>query len=98
MTRSAPDAGIAPRQPKRGGAHGVGMSKTSAIRVGRVDTAVVVALEGDFGVGASLRLAGVLNDILDGQGNLDVVIDLHGVEGIDRCGLNAVASAKSSTH
>lgn len=64
--------------------------------VGRYGGAVVVTLHGDIDQAASTRLAGVLGDIIDGQGNLAVVVDLHDVGWIVRAGVDVLAAAAAS--
>lgn len=69
---------------------------SSTVVVGRFGGAVVVTLHGDIDQAASVRLAGVLGDIIDGQGNLAVVVDLHDVGWIEGAGVDVLAAAAAS--
>lgn len=69
---------------------------SSTVVVGRYGGTVVVTLHGDIDQAASVRLAGVLGDIIDGQGNLAVVVGLHDVGWIVRAGVDVVAAAAAS--
>lgn len=63
------------------------------LSVGRALGTVVVTLHGAFDRSASPYLATVLDDLIDGQGNLAVVLDLRDVGRIDCSGVEAVAVA-----
>lgn len=54
---------------------------------------VIVTLHGDLGRQASVALAGMLRDLIDGQGNLAVTVDLGDVGRVDPSGLDVLASA-----
>lgn len=84
--------------PDLGGSPGTRPSSatSSTVVVGRYGGAVVVTLHGDIDQAASVRLAGVLGDIIDGQGNLAVVVDLHDVGWIDSAGVDVLAAAAAS--
>jgi len=64
--------------------------------VGRFQGTVVVTLHGDVDEDASAALARVLVDLVDGQGNLDVALDLDDVDAIDASGLQALSAAAST--
>lgn len=61
--------------------------------VGRALGTVVVTLHGDLGGSGSAYVAAVLDDLIDGQGNLAVCIDLHRVRSIDCATVEALAVA-----
>lgn len=77
----------------RQGERSRGSAPGGSLAIGRFMGTVVVTLHGDLHRSASVRLAGVLRDLIDGQGNLAVVVDLADVGGIDRSGLDVLASA-----
>lgn len=70
---------------------------SASLAVGRYMGTVIVTLHGDLRSRASVALAGVLHDLIDGQGNMAVVVDLADVGGIDRSGLDVLASAAART-
>ncbi len=63
------------------------------LRVSRDFGAVVVAIDGDLDVPASIRLGAALGDLIEGQGNLAVTVDLHRVGNIDPRALGVFAAA-----
>lgn len=63
------------------------------LSVGRALGTVVITLHGAFDRTASPYLANVLDDLIDGQGNLAVILDLRDVGRIDCSGIEAVAFA-----
>jgi len=79
------------------GAHRRARGPAGSLVVGRYMGTVIVTLHGELHRRASVYLAGVLRDLIDGQGNLAVVVDLADVDGIDRSGLDVLASAAAST-
>ena len=64
-----------------------------SLAVGRYMGTVIVTLHGDLHLRASAALADAFRDLIDGQGNLAIVVDLGDVDGIDRYGVNVLASA-----
>ena len=54
---------------------------------------VVVTAHGHLGASEADVLQAVLADLIEGQGNLKVVLDLHDVSGIDRSSLQALVAA-----
>jgi anti-sigma B factor antagonist len=64
-----------------------------SVLISRFQSAVVVTLHGNLDVVTSLNLAAVLRDLIDGQGNLAVVVDLRDVHGLDRAGIDVLAAA-----
>lgn len=79
------------------GAHRRARGPAGSLVVGRYMGTVIVTLHGELHRRASVYLAGVLRDLIDGQGNLAVVVDLADVDGIDRSGLDVLASAAART-
>jgi len=61
--------------------------------IGRFLNTVVVSAHGALTLSASESLAGVLDDLIDGQGNLVVVVDLADVCGIDQYGTEVLGAA-----
>lgn len=68
--------------------------------VHREADAVVVPVHGDVDLAASARLGAVLADLIEGQGNHDVVVDLEHVTAIDPAafGVLAVAAKVAGLH
>ncbi|MEA2827733.1 MAG: hypothetical protein QOG43_2172 [Actinomycetota bacterium] len=64
--------------------------------IGRFMGTVVVTLHGDVDVAAAAGLARVLHDLVDGQGNLDIAINLGDVHRIDDSGLQALAASATT--
>lgn len=58
--------------------------------------AVVVTVHGELDVGTSVVLGQTLEDLIEGQGNLFVVVDLREVVVGDAAGLGVFATAKHS--
>lgn len=69
------------------------MTPTGSLAIGRSLSAVVVTLHGDLDLIASLRLAAALRDLIEGQGNLAVIVDLRDVRRIDGSGSDVLAAA-----
>lgn len=74
------------------GASGAATAMGSVV-VGRFLGTVVVTLHGHLDVAASVRMAGVLHDLIEGQGNLAVVVDLRDLHGIAGSGVDVLAAA-----
>lgn len=64
-----------------------------SVAVGRYLGTVIVTIHGDLDHSASGGLAWVLRDLIDGQGNLAVVVDLRDVCQIDGPGVEILGSA-----
>ncbi len=64
-----------------------------SISVSRALGTVVVTVHGDVDVPGARHLGSVLGDIIDGQGNLAVVVDLHDASAVDGSGLSVFATA-----
>jgi anti-anti-sigma factor len=66
-----------------------------AIAIGRSLGTVVVTLVGSVDTLEATRLAATLHDLIDGQGNLAVAVDLSGVRRIAPSGLQVLSAAAS---
>ncbi len=64
--------------------------------VGRALGAVLVTLHGELSTATAGRLGDVLLDLIDGQGNLFVVIDLHDTVIPEGEGLDVLVTARAS--
>lgn len=62
-------------------------------RVTRDSGTVLVSVDGDLDVPASIRLGAMLGDLIEGQGNLTVGVDLHRVDHVDQRALGVFAAA-----
>ncbi|MGH9278389.1 MAG: STAS domain-containing protein [Acidimicrobiales bacterium] len=67
-----------------------------AIVIGRLRGTVVVTLRGTLDTLAAARLAPALEDLIEGQGNLRVAIDLRRLQDAGPSGVQALAAAASS--
>jgi anti-anti-sigma factor len=61
--------------------------------VGRFRGTVVVTLHGDLEVNGAGGLSGVLCDLIDGQGNLAVIVDVRDIDTIDDSTVHTLAVA-----
>lgn len=61
--------------------------------VGRFLSTVIVTFHGRIDLINAVALADVLDDLIDGQGNLAMVVDLRDVHWIDGAGVRVLASA-----
>lgn len=74
-------------------------STDQSFTVTRRHGAVVVTVHGELDLACSVRLGAVLGDLIDGQGNLNVHVDLGHVERVDPAGLGVFAAgAKLARH
>ncbi len=64
-----------------------------SVTVGRSDGRVVVRVGGELDAYSSPQLRSTLLDLIDGQGNLALVIDLANLEFIDSTGLSVLMTA-----
>ncbi|MGH9156921.1 MAG: STAS domain-containing protein [Acidimicrobiales bacterium] len=64
-----------------------------SIAISRALGTVVVTVHGDLDVPGAGHLSSVLADLIDGQGNLAVMIDLHDASAVDASGVSVLASA-----
>jgi anti-anti-sigma regulatory factor len=68
-------------------------SSQRPFRVSRESGAVVVTVDGDLDLPRSIRLGATLGDLIDGQGNLAVGVDLRRVPHVDPRALGVFAAA-----
>lgn len=64
-----------------------------SLAISRALGSVVVAVHGNLDVPGTRHLGSVLADIIDGQGNLAVIIDLHDATALDARDLSVLATA-----
>ena len=73
-----------------------GANRAFSIVVGRLLNTVVVTLRGSLGTHGATRLAATLQDLVDGQGNLAVALNLRGLDRVHPSGLRVIAVAATS--
>jgi anti-anti-sigma factor len=69
-----------------------------AISVSRALSRIIVTLRGALDVSAAPGLRPLLWDLIDGQGNLDVVIDLRDIVVIDPAGIGLLVGTSERMH
>ncbi len=83
-----------PRGPRNSPAeHSEGPNGELAIGIGRSLGTVVVTLVGPVDTPAATRLAATLSDLIDGQGNLAIAVDLSDVRRVGPSGLQVLSDA-----
>ncbi|MCA1692987.1 MAG: STAS domain-containing protein [Acidimicrobiales bacterium] len=70
----------------------------SSFTIGRARGTVVVTVHGEVELGDWSRLDKVLADIIDAQGNLDVVVDLSEVSSLERAAMPLIVEAARQAH
>lgn len=83
---------VTPVEPGRSPRRRVATPPFSLI-VTRALGTVVVTVHGELGLSASAPLGIVLADLIDGQGNLAVVVELPGLERVGPAGLEVLSAA-----
>lgn len=75
-------------------------SVPSRIEIGRHQGAVVVTVHGEFDLAAAAQLRPMLADLIDGQGNLSLIVDLHDatVSATDADDMSVFADAARRAH
>jgi anti-anti-sigma factor len=73
--------------------HSEGPNGELAISIGRSLGTVVVTLVGSVDTPAAPRLAATLSDLIDGQGNLAIAVDLSAVRRVGASGLQVLSDA-----
>ncbi len=63
---------------------GAAPGQSTKLIVSRTLGTVVLALHGEIDGSGTAHLAAVLRDLIDGQGNLALVVDLGGARGVDQ--------------
>lgn len=71
----------------------MGASSGEPFRVSRGSDGVLVTVDCDLDLASSIRLGATLGDLIDGQGNLAVAVDLHRVAHVDQRALGVFATA-----
>lgn len=66
-----------------------------SVVVGRLLSSVVVTLRGSLNAASSPDVAAVLHDLINGHGNLALVLDLRGLRELDHCGVEVLSAAAS---
>lgn len=66
------------------------------LAIARALGAVVVTLHGELRRSTTRALSAALRDLIDGQGNLYVIVDMHDVRVGDAGGLQVLASARGA--
>jgi len=82
------DAGIRPPAVA-----GRPVAAADSVVIGRFRGTVVVTLHGDLDRGLATGLASTLHDLIEGQGNLAIVVDLRDVPLIDCSGVDVLVAA-----
>jgi anti-anti-sigma factor len=75
-----------------------GASARSGIVIGRYQRTVVVTVHGDLDHARAAHLGEVLADLIDGQGNLSLLVDLHDATAVDAERLSVFAEAAERVH
>ena len=73
-------------------------SASSSIVIGRYQGTVLVTVHGELDIARAAHLGRVLADLIDGQGNLSVVVDLHDATAVDADSLSVFAEAAERAH
>ena len=74
------------------------LGPTSCFAVGRSGGTVVVTIHGEIGFQDWSRIDAVLRDLIDAQGNLDVVLDLGDVVYLERDAVPLIVHAARLAH
>lgn len=74
------------------------LGPSSSFTIGRQLGTVVVTVQGEIEVGDWSLLDKVLADIIDAQGNLDVVVDLSEVSSLERAAMPLIVQAARQAH
>ena len=82
-----------PEARPNGSATGSPGSSARSIVIGRYRGTVVVTVHGDLGPTRAAHLGNMLTDLIDGQGNLSVIVDLHDVTATDAASVSVFADA-----
>lgn len=74
------------------------MGQTSCFEVSRTAGTVVVTIHGQIRFDEWTRIGAVLGDLIDDQGNLDVVLDLCGIAHLEREAVPLIVHAARQAH
>jgi anti-anti-sigma factor len=72
--------------------------RTSSFSVGRTGGTVVVTIHGEIDSKDWSRISAILRDLIDAQGNLDVVLDLCEVVSLEREAVPLIVHAARQAH
>ena len=92
--------GPAPTEARRGGTVEPTDSPVDppTIAVRRSQGTVVVTVQGQLDAGSSTHLGGILADLIDGQGNMSILVDLHEATATDPDCLWILTEAAERAH
>ena len=71
---------------------------TSHFSIGRTGGTVIVTIHGQIDAGDWAQVDAVLQDLIDAQGNLDVILDLGEVASLQRAAVPLIVSAAHQAH
>jgi anti-anti-sigma factor len=74
------------------------LGPTSRFSIGRTGGTVVVTIHGQIGFEDWARVDAILQDLIDAQGNLDVVLDLCEVSYLQRDAVPLIVNAAHHAH
>ena len=72
--------------------------RTSSFSVGRTGGTVVVTIHGEIDADDWSRISAILRDLIDAQGNLDVVLDLGEVDSLEEDAVPLIVHAARQAH
>lgn len=87
------DGTTRPEPRPDGSATGSSASSARSIVIGRYRGTVVVTVHGELGPTRAAHLGNMLTDLIDGQGNLSVIVDLHDATATDAASVSVFADA-----
>lgn len=74
------------------------LGPTSCFDIRRIGGTVVVTVHGEIDIDDWARIDGILRDLIDDQGNLDVVLDLCDVVSLEREAVPLIVHAARQAH
>jgi anti-anti-sigma factor len=83
------------REPPQPTTHAAPAPSSFALSFARIDGLVRVTVSGDLAACGAEQLRDALFDLIEGQGNLSIVLDLAGVTFVDATGLEVLTRALS---
>jgi len=89
----APDGTTRPEIRPHGSATESPGPSVRSIVIGRYRGTVVVTVHGDLGPTRAAHLGLILTDLIDGQGNLSLIVDLHDATATDAASVSVFADA-----
>lgn len=82
----------------RGSEHRLPLGPTSTFAITRALGTVVVTVHGEINLDDWARMDAVLKDLIDAQGNLDVLLDLSGVVRLEGTAMPLIVGAARKAH